>query len=135
MSCVTECVVTSSLYNSTSVSLHQDSLLATPIMLDLVVLTELCQRIAVRPQGDEDFMSFHSVLALLSFLCKAPLVPAGTPVINSFFRQRACIENVMRYGRVSSAPRSPHLHSFEAWTRSWKTWKTHGIFKWVLFCT
>ncbi|XP_056281920.1 inositol-3-phosphate synthase 1-A-like isoform X3 [Pseudoliparis swirei] len=74
----------------------EDSLLATPIMLDLVVLTELCQRIAVRPQGDEDFMSFHSVLALLSFLCKAPLVPAGTPVINSFFRQRACIENVMR---------------------------------------
>ncbi|TNN66985.1 Inositol-3-phosphate synthase 1-A [Liparis tanakae] len=74
----------------------EDSLLATPIMLDLMVLTELCQRIAVRPQGDEDFMSFHSVLALLSFLCKAPLVPAGTPVINSFFRQRACIENVMR---------------------------------------
>ncbi|XP_068558466.1 inositol-3-phosphate synthase 1-A-like [Cebidichthys violaceus] len=82
-----------------TIALHntcEDSLLATPIMLDLVILTELCQRITVRPQGEEDFQSFHSVLALLSFLCKAPLVPPGTPVINAFFRQRACIENVMR---------------------------------------
>uniref|UniRef100_A0A8D3C7G1 inositol-3-phosphate synthase n=1 Tax=Scophthalmus maximus TaxID=52904 RepID=A0A8D3C7G1_SCOMX len=74
----------------------EDSLLASPIILDLVILTELCQRVTVRPQGEEDFQSFHSVLALLSFLCKAPLVPSGTPVINAFFRQRACIENTMR---------------------------------------
>ncbi|XP_053701418.1 inositol-3-phosphate synthase 1-A-like [Synchiropus splendidus] len=74
----------------------EDSLLASPIILDLVILTELCQRVTVRPQGEEDFQSFHSVLALLSFLCKAPLVPPGTPVVNAFFRQRACIENIMR---------------------------------------
>uniref|UniRef100_A0A8C4FD68 inositol-3-phosphate synthase n=1 Tax=Dicentrarchus labrax TaxID=13489 RepID=A0A8C4FD68_DICLA len=74
----------------------EDSLLASPIILDLVILTELCQRVTVRPQGERDFQSFHSVLALLSFLCKAPLVPSGTPVINAFFRQRACIENIMR---------------------------------------
>lgn len=78
-------------------SLLQDSLLASPIILDLVILTELCQRVAVQPQGEEEFQSFHSVLALLAFLCKAPLVPPGTPVINAFFRQRACIENIMRY--------------------------------------
>lgn len=80
-------------------SLQQDSLLASPIILDLVILTELCQRVTIRPEGEEDFQSFHSVLALLSFLCKAPLVPSGTPVINAFFRQRACIENIMRYGQ------------------------------------
>ncbi|MEQ2228151.1 Inositol-3-phosphate synthase 1-A [Ilyodon furcidens] len=74
----------------------EDSLLASPIILDLVILTELCQRVTVRPQGEDDFQSFHSVLALLSFLCKAPLVPSGTPVINAFFRQRASIENIMR---------------------------------------
>uniref|UniRef100_A0A1A8KP52 inositol-3-phosphate synthase n=1 Tax=Nothobranchius kuhntae TaxID=321403 RepID=A0A1A8KP52_NOTKU len=74
----------------------EDSLLASPIILDLVILTELCQRVTVKPQGEEDFQSFHSVLALLSFLCKAPLVPPGSPVINAFFRQRACIENIMR---------------------------------------
>lgn len=80
-----------------SSSLPQDSLLASPIILDLVILTELCQRVTVRPQGEEEFQSFHSVLALLAFLCKAPLVPPGTPVVNAFFRQRACIENIMRY--------------------------------------
>ncbi|XP_038584165.1 inositol-3-phosphate synthase 1-A-like [Micropterus salmoides] len=82
-----------------TIALHntcEDSLLASPIILDLVILTELCQRVTVRPQEEEDFQSFHSVLALLSFLCKAPLVPSGTPVINAFFRQRACIENIMR---------------------------------------
>ncbi|KAI3367569.1 hypothetical protein L3Q82_026415, partial [Scortum barcoo] len=82
-----------------TIALHntcEDSLLASPIILDLVILTELCQRVTVRPEGDEDFQSFHSVLALLSFLCKAPLVPSGTPVVNAFFRQRACIENILR---------------------------------------
>uniref|UniRef100_A0A3Q4B1Y7 inositol-3-phosphate synthase n=1 Tax=Mola mola TaxID=94237 RepID=A0A3Q4B1Y7_MOLML len=82
-----------------TIALHntcEDSLLASPIMLDLVILTELFQRVTVRPQGEEDFQSFHSVLALLAFLCKAPLVPSGTPVVNAFFRQRACIENIMR---------------------------------------
>ncbi|XP_008309876.1 inositol-3-phosphate synthase 1-A isoform X2 [Cynoglossus semilaevis] len=82
-----------------TIALHntcEDSLLASPIILDLVILTELCQRIMIRPQGEEDFQSFHSVLALLSFLCKAPLVPPGTPVVNAFFRQRASIENIMR---------------------------------------
>lgn len=76
--------------------LPQDSLLASPIILDLVILTELCQRVTVRLQGEEEFQSFHSILALLAFLCKAPLVPPGTPVVNAFFRQRACIENIMR---------------------------------------
>ncbi|RVE57359.1 hypothetical protein OJAV_G00215430 [Oryzias javanicus] len=82
-----------------TIALHntcEDSLLASPIILDLVILTELCQRVRVKPEGEEDFQSFHSVLALLSFLCKAPLVPSGTPVVNAYFRQRACIENIMR---------------------------------------
>ncbi|XP_057714644.1 inositol-3-phosphate synthase 1-A-like isoform X2 [Corythoichthys intestinalis] len=74
----------------------EDSLLASPIILDLAILTELCQRVSFRLDGETNFQSFHSVLALLSFLCKAPLVPPGTPVINAFFRQRASIENIMR---------------------------------------
>lgn len=88
------------LYSAHFLCLQQDSLLASPIILDLVILTELCQRVAVRPQGEEEFQSFHSVLSLLSFLCKAPLVPSSTPVVNAFFRQRACIENIMRCGLV-----------------------------------
>uniref|UniRef100_A0A673H7N5 inositol-3-phosphate synthase n=1 Tax=Sinocyclocheilus rhinocerous TaxID=307959 RepID=A0A673H7N5_9TELE len=82
-----------------TIALHntcEDSLLASPIILDLVILTELCQRITFCTQDDPVFQGFHSVLSLLSFLCKAPLVPQGAPVVNAFFRQRACIENVMR---------------------------------------
>ncbi|XP_030629373.1 inositol-3-phosphate synthase 1-B-like [Chanos chanos] len=82
-----------------TIALHntcEDSLLASPIILDLVILTELCQRITFCTESDPAFQSFHNVLSLLSFLCKAPLVPQGAPVVNAFFRQRACIENVLR---------------------------------------
>lgn len=73
----------------------EDSLLASPIILDLVILAEVCERITFRV-GDEPFQRFNSVLSLLSYLCKAPLVPRGTPVVNALFRQRACIENIFR---------------------------------------
>lgn len=116
----------------------EDSLLASPLILDLVILGELCSRIKVvylvlhqfnghtinlsfpylthisqacffsnrfifhifiqikRNEPDAEFVTFRSVLSLLSYLCKAPLVPAGTPVVNSLFRQRAAIENILR---------------------------------------
>ncbi|KAL4608087.1 inositol-3-phosphate synthase 1 isoform X2 [Arapaima gigas] len=74
----------------------EDSLLASPIILDLVILTELCQRISFCTDEDPRFQTFHSVLSVLSYLCKAPLVPKGAPVVNAFFRQRICIENLMR---------------------------------------
>lgn len=74
----------------------EDSLLAAPIILDLVILGELCTRIQFKRDGDERYANFHPVLSILSYLCKAPLVPKGTPVINALFKQRTCIENVMR---------------------------------------
>jgi len=76
----------------------EDSLLASPIILDLVILTELCQRIKFRAghQKDKDYQTFLPVLSILSYLCKAPLVPKGAPVINSLNRQRSCIENIFR---------------------------------------
>ncbi|XP_054836522.1 inositol-3-phosphate synthase 1 [Eublepharis macularius] len=74
----------------------EDSLLAAPIILDLVILAELCQRIRVAVEGETEPQPLHSVLSLLGFLCKAPLVPEGTPVVNALFRQRAAIENLFR---------------------------------------
>jgi len=74
----------------------EDSLLATPVMLDLVILTELFQRISYKTDATADFEKFHPVLSILSFLLKAPLVPENTPVINALFKQRACIDNVLR---------------------------------------
>lgn len=74
----------------------EDSLLAAPIILDLVLITEMCERITYCVGNEMQFHHFNSVLSILSYLCKAPLVPKGTPVINSLFRQRACLENVFR---------------------------------------
>ncbi|XP_067120882.1 inositol-3-phosphate synthase 1-A-like [Centruroides vittatus] len=74
----------------------EDSLLASPIILDLVILTEICQRINFRVGDDQKFESFNSVLSILSYLCKAPMVPEGAPIVNGLFKQRACIENIFR---------------------------------------
>lgn len=76
----------------------EDSLLATPLILDLVILGELCSRIKIKDHSKPDapYESCKSVLSLLSYLCKAPLVPSGTQIVNSLFRQRAAIENILR---------------------------------------
>ncbi|TRY76256.1 hypothetical protein TCAL_04058 [Tigriopus californicus] len=73
----------------------EDSLLASPLILDLVILTELFQRITFKV-ADSPFQPFHHVLSVLGYLCKAPLVPSGAPLINALFRQRSCIENILR---------------------------------------
>lgn len=65
-------------------------------MLDLVLLTELCQRVSFCTDSDLEPQGFHPVLSLLGFLFKAPLAPPGSPVVNSLFRQRSCIENIFR---------------------------------------
>lgn len=82
----------------------QDSLLAAPIMLDLALLTELCQRVSFCTDADPEPQTFHPVLSLLSFLFKAPLVPPGSPVVNALFRQRSCIENILRCAPASRFP-------------------------------
>jgi myo-inositol-1-phosphate synthase len=74
----------------------EDSLLASPLILDLIILAEMCQRITFKVEGEEEFQGFNSVLSLLSYLLKAPLVPEGTPLVNALFRQKACIENIFR---------------------------------------
>ena len=74
----------------------EDSLLATPLIIDLVILTELFQRVEFMVEDQKEYEGFHSVLSLLSFLLKAPLVPPGTPVVNALFPQREAIMNFLR---------------------------------------
>jgi len=74
----------------------EDSLLATPLIYDLVILGELCQRVQVKKEGDTEWESFHPVLSLLSYMLKAPLVPNGAPVVNALFTQRCAVINLMR---------------------------------------
>jgi myo-inositol-1-phosphate synthase len=57
--------------------LLQDSLLATPLILDLAILTELLTRVKYRGEGQTEFAPLHAVLSLLSYMCKAPLVKPG----------------------------------------------------------
>ncbi|RWW05698.1 hypothetical protein BHE74_00035455 [Ensete ventricosum] len=82
----------------------EDSLLAAPIILDLVLLAELSTRIQLKAEGQDKFHSLHPVSAILSYLTKAPLVseysavvvPPGTPVVNALSKQRAMLENILR---------------------------------------
>eukprot|EP00002_Diphylleia_rotans_P013320 TRINITY_DN25_c0_g1_i1.p1 TRINITY_DN25_c0_g1~~TRINITY_DN25_c0_g1_i1.p1 ORF type:complete len:509 (-),score=107.53 TRINITY_DN25_c0_g1_i1:513-2039(-) len=82
-----------------TIALHntcEDSLLATPIMLDLILVAEMATRISFKINGAEDPESFHSVLSILSYWLKAPMVPEDTPVVNALSQQRACLENIFR---------------------------------------
>ena len=76
----------------------EDSLLASPLIIDLVLVTEMMTRIQWKAQGAEaaKFAGFHSVLSILSFMLKAPLTPPGTPVINALAKQRAALVNIFR---------------------------------------
>lgn len=86
----------------------EDSLLAVPLIIDLVVLTELMQRITISTNDGLDYAHMRSVLSILSYLLKAPAVPEGTPVINALNRQRMCIENILR-ALVGLAPENNML--------------------------
>ncbi|KDD74931.1 myo-inositol-1-phosphate synthase [Helicosporidium sp. ATCC 50920] len=91
----------------------EDSLLAAPIILDLVILAELLTRIQLKRDGQPDFQGLHPVAVLLSYLTKAPLVPDGTPVVNALAKQRAMLENVMR-ACVGLAPENNMMLEFKA---------------------
>ena len=83
----------------------QDSLLATPLIIDLVLLAELLTRVTYRTDEAAKFDSLYSVLGLLSYMLKAPLVKPGQAVINSLSRQRNALENFLR-ACVSLQPNS-----------------------------
>ncbi|KAJ7931414.1 hypothetical protein B0H13DRAFT_1958016 [Mycena leptocephala] len=78
----------------------EDSLLATPLILDLAILTELLTRIKYRTLSTEgakkDFAPLYPVLSLLSYMLKAPLVKPGTEVVNSLNRQRNALEGFLK---------------------------------------
>ncbi|XP_049876075.1 inositol-3-phosphate synthase [Pectinophora gossypiella] len=87
------------LHGTNTIVVHntcEDSLLAVPLILDLVLLADLFCRVSFRRGDNHEWTSMHSVLSPLAYLLKAPMVPAGAPVVNALFKQRGCIENLMR---------------------------------------
>ncbi|KAF8467270.1 hypothetical protein BDZ91DRAFT_762743 [Kalaharituber pfeilii] len=79
----------------------EDSLLASPLILDLTIVTEMMTRISWRAHSStgvttKNYKGFHSVLSILSYMLKAPLTPPGTPVVNALAKQRAAMSNIFR---------------------------------------
>ncbi|KAK0220509.1 hypothetical protein IW262DRAFT_1474434 [Armillaria fumosa] len=74
----------------------EDSLLATPLILDLTILTELLTRVKYRKAETGEFKPLYSVLSLLSYMLKAPLVKPGTEVVNSLNRQRNALDAFLK---------------------------------------
>jgi myo-inositol-1-phosphate synthase len=73
-----------------SYNICEDSLLAVPIMLDMLVLGELFTRIRV------DHKPLGPVLSYLSFFFKAPITNHSEYVVNSFTRQRQTLVNFLK---------------------------------------
>ncbi|PNH58072.1 hypothetical protein VD0002_g9452 [Verticillium dahliae] len=79
----------------------EDSLLASPLIIDLVLVAEMMTRIqwkatSVDEAAGKGFKGFHSVLSVLSYMLKAPLTPPGTPVVNALAKQRSALTNIFR---------------------------------------
>jgi len=56
--------------------------------LDLAILTELLTRVQYRKTGEQkDFAPLYSVLSLLSYMLKAPLVKPGKFLSDVVFNQ------------------------------------------------
>merc|ERR1711988_1406747 len=89
----------------------EDSLLAAPLILDLVLLAEMITRIELKKDGEE-FHGFNPIAVLLSHLTKAPLVPQGTPCVNALSKQRAMLENIFR-ACVGLAPENNMLLEYK----------------------
>lgn len=84
----------------------EDSLLATPLILDLTILAELITRVRYRRISkdgakEEEWQYLPPLTPLLSYMLKAPLPPSDKgdkdqTVINSLGRQRSAVENFLR---------------------------------------
>lgn len=73
-----------------SYNVCEDSLLATPLMYDMIILGELFSRMEI------DGAKLGPVLSYLSFFFKAPITNHDEYVVNSFSRQRETLTNLLK---------------------------------------
>lgn len=73
-----------------SYNMCEDSLLAVPLMIDMVILGELFTRMRVNGEG------LGPVFSYLSFFFKAPITNHSDYVINSYTRQRESLVNFLK---------------------------------------
>ena len=94
------------------ISIHntcEDSLLAAPLIIDMMILMEAFSRIMVKDEKMDKFKHMACIHSVLSFLFKAPRNPNNSPVINSLFQKRACLENTLRACRGLQPLNHMHL--------------------------
>lgn len=60
----------------------EDSLLASPLILDLFILADVFNRIEIG-SDNLDYTPLHPVFSVLSYLLKAPIVPKGKSINNN----------------------------------------------------
>jgi myo-inositol-1-phosphate synthase len=73
----------------------EDSLLASSLILDIILFSDLLSRIKVSKNG-ESFKHLSHILSFLSFFFKSPIVTETEPIINCFFNQKYGLENLFR---------------------------------------
>lgn len=73
-----------------SYNICEDSLLAVPLMYDMIILGELFSRMQI------DGEKMGPILSYLSFFFKAPITNHNEYVINSFGRQRETLTNLLK---------------------------------------
>jgi len=89
-----------------SYNICEDSLLAVPIMIDMLVLGELMTRMKINGQ------SLGPVFSYLSFFFKAPITNHPEYIVNSFTRQRMTLVNFLK-AAAGIAPDDQTLLSFK----------------------
>lgn len=81
------------------ISIHnicEDSLLATPLIIDLLVMTEFLSRVKCLKAGETQYEKMYTILSLLSYWLKAPLTRPSYKPINALNKQRMAIDNFLR---------------------------------------
>lgn len=81
------------------ISIHnicEDSLLATPLIIDLLVMTEFMTRVKCLKAGSDKYEKMYTVLTLLSYWLKAPLTRPSYKPVNALNRQRMAVDNFLR---------------------------------------
>ncbi|CEP25255.1 INO1 [Cyberlindnera jadinii] len=84
-------------HNRISISnVCEDSLLATPLIIDLVVMTEFLSRVSYKEASSSEEQPLYPILGYLSYWLKAPLTRKGFQTINGLNKQKQGLENFLK---------------------------------------
>jgi myo-inositol-1-phosphate synthase len=84
-------------HNRISISnVCEDSLLATPLIIDLVIMAEFLSRVSYKDVEAGENKPLYPVMGYLSYWLKAPLTRKGFQTINGLNKQKQGLENFLK---------------------------------------